>query len=35
MIEDQLAEEILKGSVSKEEKISVEFDGEKLTFNKI
>ncbi|WP_422484549.1 ATP-dependent Clp protease ATP-binding subunit [Gudongella sp. DL1XJH-153] len=34
MIEDQLAEEILKGSVSKDEKISVEYDGEKLTFNK-
>lgn len=34
MIEDQLAEEILKGSVSKDEKINVEYDGEKLTFNK-
>ena len=34
MIEDQLAEEILKGSVSKDEKIAVEFDGEKLIFNK-
>lgn len=34
IIEDKLAEEILKGTVSKDENISVEYDGEKLTFNK-
>ena len=34
MIEDQLAEEILKGTVSRDEKLFVEYDGEKLTFNK-
>lgn len=34
MIEDQLAEEILKGTVSRDEKLFVEYNGEKLTFNK-
>ena len=34
MIEDQLAEEILKGSVSRDEDILVDYDGEKLQFTK-
>jgi ATP-dependent Clp protease ATP-binding subunit ClpC len=34
MIEDQLAEEILKGNVSREEEILVDYDGEKLVFTK-
>lgn len=34
MIEDQLAEEILKGSVSKEEKILIDYKDDKLTFDK-
>ncbi|MDY0234836.1 MAG: ATP-dependent Clp protease ATP-binding subunit [Gudongella sp.] len=34
MIEDQLAEEILKGTVSRDEKLLVEYDGEKLIFKK-
>ena len=34
MIEDQLAEEILKGSVSRDEDIVVDYDGEKLQFTK-
>ena len=34
MIEDQLAEEILRGSISKDEKIIVDYDGEKLDFKK-
>lgn len=34
MIEDQLAEEILKGNVSKEENILIDFKGDKLVFNK-
>ena len=34
MIEDQLAEEILKGSVSREEEIQVDYDGDKLSFTK-
>ena len=34
MIEDQLAEEILKGTVSRDEKLFVEYNGDKLTFNK-
>jgi ATP-dependent Clp protease ATP-binding subunit ClpC len=35
MIEDQLAEEILRGTVSRDEKLFVEYDGEKLVFNKV
>jgi len=34
MIEDQLAEEILKGNVSKEENILIDFKGDKLVFDK-
>ena len=34
MIEDQLAEEILKGNVSRDEEINVDYDGEKLLFTK-
>lgn len=34
MIEDQLAEEILKGSVTRDEDIVVDYDGEKLQFTK-
>ena len=34
MIEDQLAEEILKGNVSKDESILIDYNDEKLTFNK-
>ncbi|EOD00641.1 ATP-dependent Clp protease ATP-binding subunit [Caldisalinibacter kiritimatiensis] len=34
LIEDQLSEEILKGSVSKDDNIVVGFDGDKLTFNR-
>ena len=34
MIENQLAEEILKGNVSREEEILVDYDGEKLVFTK-
>ena len=34
MIEDQLAEEILRGNISKDEKIEIDYDGEKLAFNK-
>ncbi len=34
MIEDQLAEEILKGSVSRDEEIVADYDGEKLKFTK-
>jgi ATP-dependent Clp protease ATP-binding subunit ClpC len=34
MIEDQLAEEILKGNVSKTDNILINYDGDKLIFNK-
>nr|WP_069651024.1 ATP-dependent Clp protease ATP-binding subunit [Caloranaerobacter ferrireducens] len=34
LIEDKLSEEILKGNISKNDNIVVDFDGEKLTFNK-
>jgi ATP-dependent Clp protease ATP-binding subunit ClpC len=34
LIEDQLSEEILKGNVSKDDNIVVDFDGEKLVFNR-
>jgi ATP-dependent Clp protease ATP-binding subunit ClpC len=34
MIEDQLAEEILKGNVSKTDNILINYDGDKLVFNK-
>lgn len=34
MIEDQLAEEILKGNVSRDEEINVDYNGEKLLFTK-
>ncbi|RKD33760.1 ATP-dependent Clp protease ATP-binding subunit [Thermohalobacter berrensis] len=34
LIEDQLSEEILKGAISKDDNIVVDFDGDKLTFNK-
>lgn len=34
LIEDQLSEEILKGNVSKDDNIAVDFDDEKLAFNK-
>lgn len=34
MIEDQLAEEILRGNISKDEKIKIDYDGEKLAFSK-
>ncbi len=33
-IEDQLAEEILKGAVDKEDKILIDCIGDKLSFNK-
>ena len=34
MIEDQLAEEILRGSVSKEDNIIIDFKDDKLIFDK-
>ena len=34
MIEDQLAEEILKGNLSKDDDIVVDFEDDKLTFKK-
>ena len=34
MIEDQLAEEILKGSVSKDDNILIDFKNDKLVFDK-
>lgn len=34
MLEDQLAEEMLKGNVSKEDNILVDYNGEKLVFSK-
>ncbi|MDX9917664.1 MAG: ATP-dependent Clp protease ATP-binding subunit [Gudongella sp.] len=34
MIEDQLAEEILRGNVSRDEEIMVDYDGDKLVFSK-
>ncbi|SHH70202.1 ATP-dependent Clp protease ATP-binding subunit ClpC [Caloranaerobacter azorensis DSM 13643] len=34
LIEDKLSEEILKGNISKDDNIVVDFDGEKLTFNR-
>ncbi len=34
MIEDQLAEEILKGSVSKDDNILIDFKEDKLVFKK-
>lgn len=34
MIEDQLAEEILRGNVTKDSKIKIDYDGEKLEFSK-
>ena len=34
MIEDQLAEEILRGNITKKKKIEIDYDGEKLAFNK-
>ncbi len=34
MIEDELAEEILKGNISKEDKVLVDYDNDKLTFKK-
>jgi ATP-dependent Clp protease ATP-binding subunit ClpC len=34
MIEDQLAEEILRGNVARDEEIMVDYDGDKLVFSK-
>ncbi|WP_352419821.1 ATP-dependent Clp protease ATP-binding subunit [Proteiniborus sp.] len=34
LIEDQLSEEMLKGNVSKDDTVLVDFNGDKLTFNK-
>ncbi|WP_427340396.1 ATP-dependent Clp protease ATP-binding subunit [Caloranaerobacter sp. DY30410] len=34
LIEDKLSEEILRGNISKNDNIVVDFDGEKLTFNR-
>lgn len=34
MIEDQLAEEMLKGTISKEEKIVIDYEDDKLVFNR-
>lgn len=34
LIEDQLSEEMLKGNVSRDDTVLIDFDGDKLTFNK-
>lgn len=33
LVEDQLSEEMLKGNISKHDSVTIDFDGEKLTFN--
>ncbi len=34
LVEDQLSEEMLKGNISKNDKINIDYNGEKLTINK-